>query len=553
MGTLVFQATLGGAVNIIGPNIANTINFTLPSADGTSGQTWTTNGSGLLTFGTLGVAGGGTGLTTLATGSLSYGAGTSAFSALAIGTAGQILTVNSGATAPQWSTLTGVAVTTFSAGTTGFTPSSATAGAITLSGTLVAANGGTGQSSYAVGDLLYASTTTALSKLADVATGNALISGGVGVAPSWGKIGLTTHVSGTLPTANGGTNLTSFTSGGVVYASSTSALATGSALTWSGTSLGLTGTTSAITNVLTATTAAIYTQYSNSGNNFYVGKDGSVSAFGTTAYASILYEAGNNPMVFFTSATERMRIDYQGNVGIGTSSPANKLDVIGSANVNGSLTISPNTNLKNTFTFTTNASNDGRLFIKSDTTDKVDIQANGSSYFEGCTVRFISTISVGNSTPSSSGAGLTFPVTQSASSNANTLDDYEEGDWTASFVPNTSGTITLSSNTGTYTKVGRVVTISGNFIVSSVSSPTGYLKIAGLPFAGGSNAKFRCAIAIDGTNMNATMTTVLVASIQGDSNIYVFKPDGLGGQSLTTAADMKATTQIFIGGTYTID
>jgi ribosomal protein L35AE/L33A len=71
-----------------------------------------------------------------------------------------------------------------------------------LSATLVATSGGTGLSSYNVGDLLYASTTTALSKLADVATGNALISGGVGVAPSWGKIGLATHVSGNLPVTN---------------------------------------------------------------------------------------------------------------------------------------------------------------------------------------------------------------------------------------------------------------------------------------------------------------------------------------------------------------
>lgn len=66
--------------------------------------------------------------------------------------------------------------------------------------------GGTGLTSFAVGDLLYADTTTTLAKLADVATGNALISGGVGVAPSWGKIGLTTHISGILPVANGGTN-----------------------------------------------------------------------------------------------------------------------------------------------------------------------------------------------------------------------------------------------------------------------------------------------------------------------------------------------------------
>jgi len=50
MGQLVFQATLGGAVNLIGPNIAGTVNFTLPSADGTSGQALSTNGSGTLAF-----------------------------------------------------------------------------------------------------------------------------------------------------------------------------------------------------------------------------------------------------------------------------------------------------------------------------------------------------------------------------------------------------------------------------------------------------------------------------------------------------------------------
>lgn len=78
----------------------------------------------------------------------------------------------------------------------------------TWSATTIAADkGGTGQTSYAVGDLLYANTSTTLAKLADVATGSALISGGVGVAPSWGKIGLTTHISGTLAVGNGGTGL----------------------------------------------------------------------------------------------------------------------------------------------------------------------------------------------------------------------------------------------------------------------------------------------------------------------------------------------------------
>lgn len=88
--------------------------------------------------------------------------------------------------------------------------------------TIGVAYGGTGLTSYAIGDLIYASGATTLSKLPDVATGNALISGGVGVAPLWGKIGLTTHVSGTLPIANGGTNATTTpTSGAVAYGTGT--------------------------------------------------------------------------------------------------------------------------------------------------------------------------------------------------------------------------------------------------------------------------------------------------------------------------------------------
>jgi len=87
------------------------------------------------------------------------------------------------------------------------------------SGTAVAApKGGTGQTVYVIGDILYASATDALSKLADAAVGNALISGGAGVAPSYGKIGLTTHVSGILPTANGGTNIAFFTAAGPTVA-----------------------------------------------------------------------------------------------------------------------------------------------------------------------------------------------------------------------------------------------------------------------------------------------------------------------------------------------
>lgn len=67
-----------------------------------------------------------------------------------------------------------------------------------------AANGGTGKATYSIGDILAADTTSSLTAIADVAGGNVLRSGGVGALPSYGKVGLTTHVTGNLPAANGG-------------------------------------------------------------------------------------------------------------------------------------------------------------------------------------------------------------------------------------------------------------------------------------------------------------------------------------------------------------
>jgi hypothetical protein len=67
------------------------------------------------------------------------------------------------------------------------------------------ANGGTGQTSYAAGDLLYANSGSTLARLAAAATGNVLLSG---TTPSWGKVGLTSHITGTLAVVNGGTGAT---------------------------------------------------------------------------------------------------------------------------------------------------------------------------------------------------------------------------------------------------------------------------------------------------------------------------------------------------------
>jgi len=74
-------------------------------------------------------------------------------------------------------------------------------------------DGGTGLRSYATGDILYANNTNTLSTLSAASVGNVLISGST---PSWGKVGLTSHVSGVLSISNGGTNATTIGSAGSV-------------------------------------------------------------------------------------------------------------------------------------------------------------------------------------------------------------------------------------------------------------------------------------------------------------------------------------------------
>ena len=98
------------------------------------------------------------------------------------------------------------------------------------------------------------------------------------------------------------------------------------------------------------------------------------------------------------------------------------------------------------------------------------------------TPSFTTTLGVGNATPSASGAGITFPATQSASTDANTLDDYEEGTWTPVITGSTSGTVSGGIASGAYTKIGNTVHVSFTFV-----NPTTGLGIVGdwrisLPF-----------------------------------------------------------------------
>ena len=279
-----------------------------------NGLTPSTSSTGAITLaGTLGETSGGTSQTTYATGDMLYASASNTLAKLAAGTNGYVLTLAAGL--PTWAALT-VGVTSFQTSLSGLTPSTASTGAVTLAGTLDATSGGTSQSTYAAGDILYASASNTLAKLAAGTNGHVLTlaagfpiwaasTGGVtSVDVSGGTTGLTTSggpittsgtitLAGTLTVANGGTGLTAGTSGGIPYYSSTSAITSSALLTQYGVVYGggagaapvatAAGTTG---QVLTATTGAAPTWVTPSSG-------GTVTSVGQSFTGGIISVAGS--------------------------------------------------------------------------------------------------------------------------------------------------------------------------------------------------------------------------------------------------------------------
>jgi len=118
--------------------------------------------------------------------------------------------------------------------------------------------------------------------------------------------------SGTVPTDQGGTGLTSFTANGVVYASSSSALATGSALTFDGASLVGTGKfQSQVMRIKDASFSELYFSTADTGGN-----------------GALSYNHSLNALAFYANGSTQMTLTSTG-LGIGTSSPGYRLDVVG--------------------------------------------------------------------------------------------------------------------------------------------------------------------------------------------------------------------------------
>jgi hypothetical protein len=161
--------------------------------------------------------------------------------------------------------------------------------------------------------------------------------------------------------------------------------------------------------------------------------------------------------------------------------------------------------------------------------------SDGSGYRQ-ITMKEGQSLALDSAVPSA-GTGITFPATQSASSNANTLDDYEEGTWTPTLEGSTTNpTVTYGNiNKGSYTKTGNRVNVQGVLHITAYSGGSGNLVIGGLPF---SNA------AHDGNNTGGT--NYPVGTILLD---YLDTPAGVIGSCVFIVTD-SATNKLRINHNY---
>jgi hypothetical protein len=222
--------------------------------------------------------------------------------------------------------------------------------------------------------------------------------------------------------------------------------------------------------------------------------------------ADTLQSTTSNVFVLNSAGTEYARFDADGDLGIGTASPDSKLHILNSAGA--SL----------------------RVGYLGGNTNYYDATTHNFRSANGSPSSFISNqygIGLASTVPSS-GVGIAFPSTQTASSDANTLDDYEEGTWT----PSVGGTATYGTRTATYTKIGD--TVRAFFDISIGTIGTGSLTtMSGFPFTCTNNDSgcisyfsglgatvYFIQIQMSGTNCIFVGLTAAGATINNGMNVF---------------------------------
>jgi hypothetical protein len=165
---------------------------------------------------------------------------------------------------------------------------------------------------------------------------------------------------------------------------------------------------------------------------------------------------------------------------------------------------------------------------------------------------------VGTSTANASGgvlqlsSGITFPATQVASADPNTLDDYEEGTWTPVLTDGTNNATMSVSNTGSYTKIGNQVTVYAFVQTTSLGSVAGGIRAAGLPFQSAS-ATYAGAAAAFGSNL-AIATGQVASAYVGASNssIAFYLWDDVAGTTPMQATEWSSDGGIVFSLSYRV-
>jgi len=162
------------------------------------------------------------------------------------------------------------------------------------------------------------------------------------------------------------------------------------------------------------------------------------------------------------------------------------------------------------------------------------------------------TLTDGNLTVAS-GHGISFAATADggATTPSELLDDYEEGTYTATVTPSSSGSIGLSSGFGSYTKIGNLVTVNASCSTNAISSPVGYFKL-NLPFTCNNtnqNGRAAASFYLDGMASGNNVSDFIGLTVENTTECRVYLGDSNGAVS-DSAQQVDASAYILISVTY---
>jgi hypothetical protein len=286
-------------------------------------------------------------------------------------------------------------------------------------------------------------------------------------------------------------------------------------------------------------------------------KAGNSGSFTNLAYTGTL--TGGTGVVNLGSG--QFYKDASGNVGIGTTTMTGKLNVAGnvlpsadssySLGASGSrwLTVNAATfsegGATNNFITTSSTTT---LFNSGSTWQAAAIYTNGS---ESMRVNSTGNIVLKGGTTSANGVGITFPATQSASSDANCLDDYEEGTFTPTvFGTTTAGTATYSQNSGTYVKIGKLVQFS-LYVEWTAGTGTGSMRVGNLPFTVSNENTFPAVTIGYCTLLSLSALNIATAYCSNNTTQIVFEQYPTGGGSSSNVPYDNAAGFV-LSGTYRV-